>query len=120
MDEENIFHLINHCNNNNLKILICTNKYLYEYNFKIKDLLSRLQSFNFIKINQPDDEMIANLIMKLILDKQIIINQNEVIPYILKRINRSYEDVYLFVEKIDNLSLEKNRELTIPLVKELI
>ena len=120
LNEENIFHLINHCNNNNLKILICINKYLYEYNFKIKDLLSRLQSFNFIKINQPDDEMIANLIMKLLLDKQIIINQNEVIPYILKRINRSYEDVYLFVEKIDNLSLEKKRELTIPLVKELI
>ena len=120
LDEENIFHLINHCSNNNLKILICANKYLYEYNFKIKDLLSRLQLFNFIKINQPDDEMIANLIMKLLFDKQIIINQNEVIPYILKRINRTYEDVYLFVEKIDNLSLEKKRELTIPLVKELI
>ena len=43
-----------------------------------------------------------------------------IFSYILKRINRTYEDIYLLVEDIDKLSLEEKRELTIPLIKELI
>ena len=90
------------------------------YNFIIKDLSSRIKSFNYIEINDPDDELIVNLIFKLLSDKQIIINKTEIFSYILKRINRTYNDIYFLVEKIDELSLEKNRELTIPLIRELI
>ena len=120
LNEEYLFHLINHCFNNNLKILICTEKLLSEYNFKINDLSSRLKSFYFVEIKDPDDQLLNNLLMKLLNDKKIIINNNEVFSFIIKRINRTYLDVYRFVEKIDNLSLEKKRELTIPLVKELL
>ena len=73
-----------------------------------------------IQIKEPDDELIVNLIIKLSLDRQIKINNSEIFSYILKRINRTYEDIYLFVENVDKLSLEKKRELTIPLIKELI
>ena len=47
-------------------------------------------------------------------------NNSEIFTYVLKRINRTYEDIYLLVENIDKLSLEKKKELTIPLIKELI
>ena len=120
LNEENLFHLINHCFSNKLKILLCTDKLISNYIFELKDLSSRLKSFNFIEIKKPDDELIVNLINKLLYDKQIIINNSEIFSYILKRINRTYEDIYLLVEKIDKLSLEKKRELTIPLIKELI
>ena len=120
INEENLFHIINHCFNNNSKILILANELYFKYNFKLKDLSSRLKSFNFIKINQPDDELIVNIINKLLHDRQIIINNSEIFTYILKRINRTYEDIYLFIKKTDNLSLEKKRELTIPLIKELL
>ena len=49
-----------------------------------------------------------------------IFDQIEIFSYVLKRINRTYKDVYLLVDKIDKLSLEKKRELTVPLIKELI
>jgi len=120
LNEEYLFHLINHCFNNNLKILICTEKLLSEYNFKINDLSSRLKSFYFVEIKDPDDKLLNNLFMKLLNDKQIIITNNEVFSFITKRIHRTYLDVYRFVEKIDKLSLEKKRELTIPLIKELL
>ena len=80
----------------------------------LKDILSRLKSFHYIEIKKPDDELIVNLINKLLHDKQIIINNSEIFTYILKRINRTYEDIYLLVKKIDELSLEKKRQLTIP------
>ena len=120
LNEENLFHLINHCFNNNLKILLLTDKLISNYSFQLKDLSSRLKSFNFIEIKIPDDKLMINLINKLLFDKQIIIKNSEIFSYILKRINRTYEDIYLLVEKIDKLSLEKKRELTIPLIKDLI
>ena len=120
LNEENLFHLINHCFNNDLKILLCTDKLISNYIFELKDLSSRLRSFNFIEIKKPDDELIVNLINKLLHDKQIIVNNSEIFTYVIKRINRTYEDIYLLVENIDKLSLEKKKELTIPLIKELI
>jgi len=120
LNEENLFHLINHCFNNDLKILLCTDKLISNYIFELKDLSSRLKSFNFIEIKKPDDELIVNLIYKLLYDKQIIISNSEIFSYVLKRINRTYKDIYLLVDKIDKLSLEKKRELTVPLIKELI
>jgi len=120
LNEENLFHLINHCFNNNLKILLCTDKLISNNIFELKDLSSRLKSFNFIEIKKPDDELIVNLINKLLYDKQIIINNSEIFSFVLNRINRTYEDVHKFIEKIDKFSLEKKRELTIPLIKKLI
>ena len=120
LNEENLFHLINHCFNNELKILLCTDKLISFYIFELNDLSSRLKSFNFIEIKKPDDELIVNLINKLLYDKQIIINNSEIFSYVLKRINRTYKDIYLLVNKIDKFSLEKKRELTVPLIKELI
>ena len=45
---------------------------------------------------------------------------SNIIEYILKRIDRTYESINNFVENVDKLSLEKKRELTIPLIKELL
>ena len=58
--------------------------------------------------------------MKLLYDKQIIIKNSEIFFYITKRINRTYVDLYNFVEKIDKLSLSKKKQLSIPLIKELL
>ena len=120
LNEENLFHIINHCNNNSLKILLSTNLYLYEYNFLLNDLLSRLKTFNFFEIKLPDDDLLINIILKLLNDRQIIVNNVELIPFILKRINRTYKSIHDLIDKIDKLTLEKKRELTIPLIKELL
>lgn len=120
INEEQIFHLINHCSINKLTILLTSNKEVFEHNFLLKDLVSRLKTFNLLRINLPDDDLIINLIIKLLHDKQIIIKNEEIFHYILKRIERSYEEIFLLIENIDKLSLEKKRELTIPLIKKLL
>ena len=120
INEEKIFHLINHCSINKLTILLTSNKELFEHNFLLKDLVSRLKTFNLLRIDLPDDDLIINLIIKLLHDKQIIIKNEEIFHYILKRIERSYEEIFLLIENIDKLSLKKKRELTIPLIKKLL
>ena len=120
INEEQIFHLINHCSINKLTILLTSKKEVFEHNFLLKDLVSRLKTFNLLRIDLPDDDLIINLIIKLLHDKQIIIKNEEIFHYILKRIERSYEEIFLLIENIDQLSLKKKRELTIPLIKKLL
>ena len=120
LNEEKIFHLINHCIVNKLKVLITSNKDIYEYEFFLKDLLSRLKTFNYVVIKNPDDEVLINVLTKLLIEKQFIIKNKGIFDFLLKRINRTYEDIYEIVEKMDTISLEKKRQLTIPLIKELI
>ena len=58
--------------------------------------------------------------MKLLMEKQFIIKNKDIFEFLLKRVNRTYEDIYNLVNKMDKISLEKNRKLTIPLIRELI
>ena len=118
--DENLFHLINHCKLNNLKIYFVSSIDINTYNFKFKDLHSRLREFIYLEIKSPDDEMCKMLMVKLFSDRQIIIKNKEIFDFIFKRLSRTYFDIYIFVEKLDRLSLEKKRQLTIPLIKEII
>ena len=120
IDEEKIFHLVNHCTSNNLKLLLTTNMDIFEYNFKFPDLFSRLRIFNYAYIKNPDDEILINVLTKLLTEKQFIIKNNDIFEFLLKRINRTYEDVYKIVDKMNSMSLEKKRQLTIPTIRELI
>ena len=72
LNEEKMFHIINHCNTHNLNMLLTCNISLNEHIFKLKDLQSRLRSFNYIEIDNPDDLLLNNLLIKLLSDKQII------------------------------------------------
>tara|TARA_Y100001970_G_scaffold294360_1_gene451469 strand:- start:142 stop:774 length:633 start_codon:yes stop_codon:yes gene_type:complete len=119
-NEEQLFHLINHCKLFNLKIFATSSIDLINHSFKLKDLYSRFRSFYYVQIKKPDDEMCKMFMHKLFYEKQIIIKNKEIFEYIYKRVNRSYNEIYLFVKKIDQLSLEKKRQLTISLIKEII
>ena len=57
---------------------------------------------------------------KLLIEKQFIINSNDIFEYILRRVDRTYQAINEIVNKLDVLSLEKKRQLTIPLIKEIL
>ena len=105
---------------NNLKILITSNNKLNDLKFKYNDLSSRLKTFSNLEIKQPNDEMLLTILTKLLIDKQFIINSNDIFEYILRRVDRSYQAIDEIVKKLDILSLEKKRQLTIPLIKEIL
>tara|TARA_B100000989_G_C19359414_1_gene392587 strand:+ start:84 stop:704 length:621 start_codon:yes stop_codon:yes gene_type:complete len=119
-DEENLFHIVNNCILNKLKILVTSNIKINDINFKYNDLSSRLKTFSIFQINQPDDEMLLTILTKLLVEKQFIINTDDIFEFILRRVNRSYQGIHDIVNKLDILSLEKKRQLTIPLIKEIL
>ena len=51
-------------------------------------------------------------------DKGVIIT-NKLVNYVIARIERSYEAVNLFIQDLNNISLEK-KKISISLIKEVI
>ena len=119
-DQEKIFHIVNNCILNNSKVLITSDNKINEINFVFNDLSSRLKTFSNLEINQPNDEMLLTILTKLLIEKQFIINTKDIFEYILRRVDRSYQSIHDIVDKLDVLSLEKKRQLTIPLIKEIL
>ena len=64
--------------------------------------------------------MIKIILTKLLIEKQFIIKNPEIFEFLVNRIERSYQSIYNLVDKLDKLSLEKKRQLTIPLIKEIL
>ena len=120
LHEEKLFYLINHFKNNNLKILLTSNIKPTHFDFNSNDLASRIKSFHLVKITQPDEFLVTNLIIKLFNDRQIIIKNDEVINYIYTHIERSFDNIFSVVDKIDKFSLSNKREITIPMIKKII
>ena len=119
-NQEKIFHIVNNCILNNSKVLITSDKKINEINFEFNDLSSRLKTFSNLEINQPNDEMLLAILTKLLVERQFIIKSNEIFEYIIRRVDRTYQGVNDIVKKLDILSLEKKRQLTIPLIKEIL
>ena len=63
---------------------------------------------------QPED------MTKLLHEKQFIIKNPEIFEFLVKRIERSYQSIYNIVKTLDKFSLQKKRQLTIPLIKEIL
>jgi len=119
ISENLLYSLINIVEQENKYLLITSEKPINEFNYKLNDLVSRLNNFLYIKLGAPDDELIYALIVKNFSDRQITIDK-KLIDYIIKRIDRSYESIFLFISKIDQLSLQKGKPINLTVIKKVL
>ena len=64
-----------------------------------QDLKSRLDSFLFIGIDLPTDDLLQVIITKSFSDKQVNLNP-KTSDYIIKNIDRSYDKIFKFINRI--------------------
>ena len=119
INEEAMFHLYNLYRNEGGNILFTAEEAPARMRFKLKDLQSRLNIIPSVEIKAPDDELLSSLLVKLFMDRQIMVSP-EVINYLLNNMQRSFAYARKIVAEIDNLSLARKRAVTVPLVKEAV
>ena len=118
--EENLLYtIINQTHQSNQYVIINSDQTISSLEIKLEDLKSRLNSFSKITIDLPTDDLIKVVLTKNFSDKQIQID-NKLIDFILKHINRSYEDIFNFIKKIDELSLSTGKSININLIKKVL
>ena len=118
--EEKLFYtILNQCQQSNNYVIVNSIEPINKLPTKLSDLKSRLESFTYIGIDLPTDDLIRVILTKGFSDKQVETDV-KLLEYILKNINRSYEEIFNFIEKVDSLSLSTGKPININLIKRVL
>ena len=118
--DENLFYsLLNIIDLDNRFIIVTSEIPIVNINFSLIDLKSRSKNFLLQKIQKPDDDLMFALILKNLSDRQISIDK-KLIDFIIKRIDRSYSNIFDFIYKVDELSLKKKKPIDFKIIKEIL
>ena len=119
VSEKLLFTLWNIASQDNKYLLITSKKPINSFKFKLRDLISRVNSCLIIGINLPSDDLISVILAKNFSDKQIKVEKKH-IDYIVKRIDRSYEKISQFILTLDKYSLKKGSPFALKMIKEVL
>ena len=119
INETLLYSLLNQSKQLDNYILINSINSLKKMPFNLKDLQSRVNSFVFIGIDLPTDDLLKVIITKTLSDKQINLSP-KISEYIVKNIERSYEKIFKFLKDIDELSLSSGKPISKSLIKKVL
>ena len=119
INEKLFYSILNQSRQLDKYIVVNSVRAFKEFNFELKDLQSRLNSFIFIGIELPTDDLLQVIISKSFSDKQINLNP-KIADYIIKNVERSYEKMFKFLKDIDEMSLSTGKSININLIKKVL
>lgn len=117
--ETALFHLHNLClaNGNSLLMTGCGDSATWR--FALPDLASRVAGTRTARLDMPDDVLFQALLAKLFADRQLF-PPPDVFPYLLLRLERSYDAAQSAVEHIDRAALSRKRAITRNFIRTII
>ena len=117
--ETTLFHLYNIFREEQRTFLVTSRMNPTNSDFVIADLASRFRAAPHAEIRAPDDMLLGSVLIKLFTDRQLKVG-NEVISYILPRMERSFVAAHDIVENTDKMAYAKKSKITIPLVRQVL
>ncbi len=119
LDETALFHLINLARETGRFLLLTARQAPSRWTVALPDLRSRLLAMPALAIGAPDDQVLAAVLVKLFADRQIRVGE-EVLAYLLGRMERSFAAAAALVERLDKAALAGRRAVTVPLAREVM
>ena len=119
IDEKLLYSILNQSKQVENYILINSVPPIKDINFELEDLRSRINSFLYIGIELPTDDLLKVIISKTLSDKQISINP-KISDYIINNVERSYEKLFKFLKDVDEMSLSTGKSININLIKKVL
>ena len=119
IDEKLLYSILNQSKQLDNYILINSVTSIKKIRFKLKDLQSRINSFVYIGIELPTDDLLKVIISKTLSDKQISINP-KISDFIINNVERSYEKMIKFLKDVDEMSLSTGKSININLIKKVL
>ncbi len=119
VNEKLLYSILNHSRQLENYIFINSLKSIKENQFDLKDLQSRVNSFTYIGIELPTDDLLKVIISKYFSEKQIDVSP-KISEFIIKNVERSYEKMFKFIKDLDDLSLSSGKSININLIKKIL
>ncbi len=117
--EEALFHLHNLTLAEGNSLLITARAAPSHWSLALPDLASRMQGTPTCTLREPDDELLAAVLMKQMGDRQILPTPGT-IPYLVRRMPRAFGDAGRVVAALDKLAMERRRPVTRALAAEVL
>ncbi len=110
-DEPAFFHLLNMMRASGGSLLVTARSAPEHWGLATPDLLSRLRLAPQARIGAPDDALLRAVIVKLFIDRQLVVD-TAIVDYLILRIERSFAAAAAAVTALDRQSLGAGRRIT--------
>jgi hypothetical protein len=118
-DEEELFHAWNEAQEKRRPLLMIAAAPPPAWQVKLPDLKSRLAATPCVRIEDPDDLLLRDLLGKQLADRGVVAPP-EVTEFLVPRIERSYVAVQQVVDALDRAMLSQHRRITVPMAKRAL
>lgn len=119
LSDEDLFHHWNAAKNAGSALLLLSACRPSDWQVDLPDLRSRLGASQLLEIDEPDDELAEQLLLKYLRDRGTSIGP-EALAFVLRRIERSYAAIEDFAKRANALALAEGSAITLPLVRRLV
>lgn len=118
-DEEFLFHRINMAGRDGGGLLLTARTLPSTWPVQLADLRSRLNALQVAEIEPPDDDVLEALLRGLF-TRCNITPHDDVIPYLVKRMERSATAAWALVQRLDAVSGETHRPVSRVLARQIL
>jgi len=119
LDEAALFHLLNLAQERGAFLLLTTARPPSALDLILPDLASRLRRAPLVSIAAPDDVLIRALLVKLFVDRQLLVD-TALVEYLALRLERSFVAAQAAVARLDRETLARRRRLTRQAAAEIL
>jgi chromosomal replication initiation ATPase DnaA len=118
-EEEALFHTHNHMQSSLLPLLLIARTPPAQWSLGLPDLKSRMEATDTVRVNAPDDALLAAVMVKQFSDRQLAVAP-QVIDWLIRNMNRSFASAQSLVDALDKTSLAEGRAVTRPLAQKVL
>lgn len=118
-DEEALLHLYNVLAERQGHLLLAAREPPARWTIRLADLRSRLLAAPAVAVEAPDDALLGAVMVKLFADRQLRISE-DLIAYLLPRIERSFAAAQEIVAALDEAALAGQRAVTVRLARDIL
>ncbi len=118
-DETALFHLLNAASEAGLPVLLASRAPPALWPVQLPDLASRVRAINAVEIGPPDDALLQVLLARLLAERQLRL-PDAVLNWLLRRLPRTQPDLAEAVARLDAVSLQLRRDITVPLARAVL
>lgn len=114
-----LFHLHNLALAEGRSLLLTAHVPPSRWGLRLPDLKSRMEGTASVIVETPDDALLSAVLMKLFADRQLSPTP-DTLPYLLRRIDRSFDMARQVVSALDAAALSEGREINRKLAADVL
>jgi len=119
IDEVALFHVLNRAKAAGAFVMITSREFPASWQIKLPDLASRFKLAHLVELHEPDDQLLAAIIVKLFADRQIEVTP-ALVDHLVNRMERSLGAAGALVAWLDREALARHRKINRQLASEAL